>query len=275
MREHGSIGLSVTMILLCVLPPSVVIVSAATTALSAAEMVSKHRDLSRRRFEAVSTAAAYLNEQVIPPGVRKIDIPTRTGPITAAVTDLGSRFPVYSIPIEAVPIELWAEVLLPGVSIEDFDAARTKCAPSLRTDTRFAGIVDTEVFAHVFTAYARDAGPWASDPGEPVINVNTAPFVVLEAAIERAGIERPVQIARRLVALRERGAIDATDLSTLDPSGRLQTVLRASPVFLELRITVDGEPVRAVLERDSHGTFQILAGPSLDAQTRGGPDSVH
>ncbi|TVR61094.1 MAG: hypothetical protein EA426_03960 [Spirochaetaceae bacterium] len=274
MRERGSAGLSVTIILLCVLPPSVVMISVATTAFSAAEMVSKHRDLSRRRFEAISTAAAYLNDQVIPRGVRRLDIPARTGSITADVTDLGSRFPVYSIPIEAVPTELWAEILLPGVSIEEFEAARTKCGPSLRTDTRFAGIVDTEAFAHVFTPYARDAGPWAPDPGAAVINVNTAPLVVIEAAIKRTGIERPVQIARRLVSLRERGAIGPTDLSTLDPSGRLQTVLRTSPVFLELRITVDGEPVRAVLERDAHGMFQVLAGPSLVAQTRGGRDSA-
>lgn len=272
LRERGSVGLSLTVVLLCILPATVPAVSLATTALSAARTVSGHREAARRRSEAVATAAAYLSDRVIAYGTRKIDIPTKYGPVVTAVTDLASRFPVYWIPVESVPVELWAVLLLPGVSVEQFEAARTACGPSLDTDRRFAGVVELEVFDEFFTAYARDAGPWEADPGEAVINVNAAPLVVLEAAVARTGIAHPAHIAQRLESLRRRGPIRASDLATIDPSGRLQTVLRDSPVFLELQFVLDEVPVVAVLERDSCGEFRVFAGPRTSGHTKGSAD---
>ena len=261
MRERGSIALCVTIVLMCLLPAAAIIVSLATTALSAANTVRVHRELSDRRLHVAGAIAASLSDHPIPHGVYELEVPTRDGPVVIDVVELGSRFPVYSVPIESVPGELWTAVLLPGASIGDFEAARIECSPSLNTEKRFAGVVAIEAFNEYFTPYARDAGPWADEIRPPVINVNTAPVVVLEAAIARVGIENPARIARQLDALRRRGVVGVTELAAIDPSGRLQTVLRDTPIYLEITFRVDDIPVTAVLERDTHGTLRVFSGP--------------
>lgn len=261
MRERGSIALCVTVVLLCLVPAATIIVSLATTALSAANTVRAHRELADRRLEVAGAAAVFLSDHPIPYGVHELEIPTRDGPIAVAVVELGSRFPVYSIPIESVPGELWTAMLLPGASIADFEAARTECSPSLNTEKRFAGVVAIEIFNEFFTPYARDAGPWEDESRPPIINVNTAPVIVLEAAIARTGVENPARIAQQLDELRRRGVIGATELAAIDPSGRLQTVLRDTPIYLEISFRIDETPVTAVLERDTHGTLRVFSGP--------------